>query len=274
AGDTFNTAVYLQRLGVATAYATAVGQGDPFSAGILRALDEEGLDRGLVVEAPGRLPGLYAIETEPNGERRFFYWREASPARQYMELIDVAALKAALGDAGLVYVSAISLAILGEVGRAVLTELLKDAADDGLAIALDTNYRAQLWSSPQIAADAVSDLAPHCRYLSMSTTDLTGLGLDPEVWASTWSQAGVEVVLRGEDNVIRVFASGGVERFEAPEPCAVVDTTGAGDSFNAAYLAGRLHRHAVADSIAAARCLARTVIGMRGAIIPKAAMAL
>ena len=56
AGDTFNTAVYLARLGVPTAYASAVGRGDPFSAGILASLDAEGIGRGLVVEAAGRLP--------------------------------------------------------------------------------------------------------------------------------------------------------------------------------------------------------------------------
>src|ERR1700722_18395495 len=34
AGDAFNTAVYLSRLGVPAAFATALGDGDPFSAGI------------------------------------------------------------------------------------------------------------------------------------------------------------------------------------------------------------------------------------------------
>jgi 2-dehydro-3-deoxygluconokinase len=52
----------------------------------------------------------------------------------------------------------------------------------------------------------------------------------------------------------------------------VVDTTAAGDSFAAAYLAARL---AGVDSTAAARAghqLARTVVQHPGAIIPRAAM--
>src|SRR4051812_23965199 len=110
AGDTFNTAVYLSRLGVGTAYGTAVRQGDPFSAGILDLMAQEGIARDLVVEAPGRLPGLYAIERDLHGERRFFYWRDQAPAREYMALADGEALQRALGAAELVYVSAITLA--------------------------------------------------------------------------------------------------------------------------------------------------------------------
>src|SRR4051812_44404040 len=88
AGDTFNTAVYLNRLGVRTAYGTAVGKGDPFSAAILDLMAREGLDTSLVVQAEGRLPGLYAIEVDAAGERRFFYWRQNAPARDYLDLVD------------------------------------------------------------------------------------------------------------------------------------------------------------------------------------------
>jgi 2-dehydro-3-deoxygluconokinase len=61
AGDTFNTAVYMARLGDAVAYCTALGKGDPFSDGALAAMRREGLDTRLVREAENRLPGLYAI---------------------------------------------------------------------------------------------------------------------------------------------------------------------------------------------------------------------
>src|SRR5438552_717689 len=83
AGDTFNTAVYLRRLGLPTVYGTALGGGDPFSAAILDRMDQEGLSRELVVEAEHRLPGLYAISRDARGERSFYYWRGEAPARDY-----------------------------------------------------------------------------------------------------------------------------------------------------------------------------------------------
>src|SRR5205809_3409610 len=103
AGDTFNTAVYLQRLGRQVAYGTALGGGDPFSQEILRRMDQEGVSRELVVEAPNRLPGLYAISRDAKGERTFYYWRGEAPARDYFELVEAGKLRSALKAAELVY---------------------------------------------------------------------------------------------------------------------------------------------------------------------------
>ena len=36
----------------------------------------EGIKTELMLRVPGRLPGLYLIETDTKGERRFTYWRE------------------------------------------------------------------------------------------------------------------------------------------------------------------------------------------------------
>src|SRR5207248_2918319 len=103
----------------------AVGKGDPFSAGIVARMDEERVARDLVVRAAGRLPGLYAIQRDAHGERSFFYWRESAPARDYLQLADLTALGRAMDGARLVYLSAITLAILGEDGRAALLPLLQ-----------------------------------------------------------------------------------------------------------------------------------------------------
>jgi 2-dehydro-3-deoxygluconokinase len=272
AGDTFNPAVYLQRLGVHAAYATALGAGDPFSGGILALMADEGLDLRWVVEVEGRLPGLYAIETDAAGERRFHYWRESSPARDYLGLVDLAGLQRAFDSAPLIYVSAITLAVLGERGRGELIEMLRACAGRGAPVALDTNFRPRLWRSPAAARQAVKALAPACRYISMSSADLDGLGLPPDATAACWAAAGAEVVLRHEDNAVDVVGVTGARWAAALEPVAAVDTTGAGDAFNAGYLSARLEGQPIAEALARARRLAEAVVGHRGAIIPKNAM--
>ena len=86
-GDTFNTAVYLARAGIDVAYATALGD-DPYSDGIVAMAAAEGVKTDLMLRVPGRLPGLYMIETDDKGERRFRYWRDEAPARELFELPD------------------------------------------------------------------------------------------------------------------------------------------------------------------------------------------
>jgi 2-dehydro-3-deoxygluconokinase len=274
AGDTFNTAVYLSRLGVPTAYATALGRGDRFTRGILDAMAAEGIATDLVIEAEGRLPGLYAIERDEAGERSFFYWRSEAPVRDFFRLADFTATARAFAEAELIYLSGISLAVIGPEGRERLEELLREARAGGAEVAFDPNYRARLWASPAEAQAAIGNFAPLCRYISFSTADVGALfPAGAAATAEAWAAAGAEVVARGEDHRIRVYGDDGIEEFAAATAPRVVDTTGAGDSFNAAYLASRLAARPVAEAVAAAQALAGRVVGFPGAIIPRSEMA-
>src|SRR5207244_796540 len=82
-GDSLNTALYLARLAhhrVEVKYITAVGT-DILSDGMVQRWQAEGIDTSRVLRDPARLPGLYLIEKNENGERTFLYWRNESAAR-------------------------------------------------------------------------------------------------------------------------------------------------------------------------------------------------
>src|SRR4051794_32818068 len=83
-GDTLNTAVYLARLGVDVDYITALGD-DPMSEQMIAAWTAEGVGTQRVLRLAGKLPGIYLIQTDESGERRFFHWRESSAARSLMD---------------------------------------------------------------------------------------------------------------------------------------------------------------------------------------------
>lgn len=83
---------------------------------------------------------------------------------------------------------------------------------------------------------------------------------------------GAEVVLKLREPGCRIMTRQGIAEVKAPKVDRVIDTTAAGDSFAAAYLAARI---AGRDGVAAAKIahrLAGAVVQHRGAIIPREAM--
>src|SRR6478609_8958136 len=115
-GDTLNTAVYLARLGAGTDYITALGD-DTLSDEMVAGWAAEGVGTTRVSRLPGKLPGLYMIQTDDRGERRFFHWRDSAAARRLMDLPQTPEILDSLAGYDVVYLSAITLSLYGAEGR-------------------------------------------------------------------------------------------------------------------------------------------------------------
>ena len=270
-GDTLNTAVYLARLNEDVAYLTALGD-DPFSAGMRAAWREEGLSLALTLTAPGRLPGLYAIQIDPAGERSFHYWRGQAAVRDLFALPGCAAALDQAAGAALLYVSGITLSLFDAGGRAALAALAQRVREAGGEVAFDPNYRPRAWPSPELARRAMAAFAPLVTIALPTFEDEALLEGDdgPAATAARWRATGAREI------VVKLGAAGCMlddGRIFAPaQPLVQIDTTGAGDSFNAGYLAARRRGRSAADAAAFANRLAGRVIGCRGAILPRADM--
>jgi 2-dehydro-3-deoxygluconokinase len=272
-GDTFNTAVYLARAGITVGYASALGD-DRYSNDILAMAGAEGVATDLVLRVPGRLPGLYLIETDAAGERSFQYWRENSPARDLFELAEWSRVAEGLLAAKLIYFSGITLSLYSNAGIGRFLAVVEMARQQGVKVAFDGNFRPRGWKG---------DL-PRTRTVFMEALKRVDIALptyDDEavLWGDPSPEATVErlqafgigeiVVKNGPSGAL--VASGGQREFiPVPEVVQPVDTTAAGDSFNAAYLAARLSGTAPAEAAAAAHRLAGEKIRHRGAIMPRA----
>lgn len=273
-GDTFNTAVYMARLGADTAYLTALGD-DPYSGGILKTAAREGIDTSLIGIRPGRMPGLYLIETE-GGERSFWYWRERSPAR---ELFDDEAAEAplkAIGWAGAIYFSGVTLSLYSDQGLDRFAEALAAARRKGALVVMDSNFRPRGWGNDRGRARDVFG-----RFWALTDIALPTFDDEAMLWDDATSDAtlarladfGVqEIALKlGERGAITASA-GQVETVPCPQPIVPIDTTAAGDAFNAAYVRARLNGLMPSPAAEAGHRLAGLVIQHRGAVIPHAAM--
>ena len=273
AGDTLNTAWYMRALtralDVAVDYVTAVGT-DSLSSKMLAFLKANGVGTRFIKEVSDRTVGLYLI-TLTGAERNFTYWRSASAARLLAE--DKEALAAALSQADAIYFSGITLAILSPAHRRNLLSVLQEMKSRGATIAFDSNARRRLWPSDRamksamIAGYKVSTLA-----LPTFSDDQALFGdATPADCAKRIAGYGVkEIVVKDGGNPCVV--SLGTNLFSvAPEPVQdIVDTTGAGDSFNAGYLAARMSNQAPLDAAKLGHRVAGRVIRERGALLAMA----
>jgi 2-dehydro-3-deoxygluconokinase len=271
-GDTLNTAVYLARLGVEADYVTALGD-DALSDEMIAGWVAEGVGTKRVARLPGKLPGLYMIQTDDKGERQFFHWRDSAAARSLMDLPETPEILNSLAGYDVVYLSAITLSLYGAEGRARLFAALKRAREKGTRFAFDTNFRARGWPDPDIARAVFREAFEISDIVLASLEDLLPLfpyESDDDLLSRIPS---TEVVLKLLKPATVLRVEGVLHRTEAERlKASVVDTTAAGDSFAAAYVAARL---AGADPVEAARAghrLAGVVVCHPGAIIPRAAM--
>ncbi|WP_434562801.1 sugar kinase [Pseudomonas sp. Z5-35] len=272
-GDTLNAAVYLARaLGDkgSVDYVTALGD-DSFSDAMCQGWAVEGIGLGMVQRLPGRLPGLYCIQTDAAGERRFLYWRNEAAVRECFTTPAAAPILAALPGYDVLYFSGITLAVIGEQGRRKLIETLLEARRRGAQVVFDNNYRARLWPSVEAARAAYRSVLPYVELALLTVDDEQALYgyVDSEAVFAAYAQLGTpEVVLKRGAEACLIRCDGRSYEVPAQRVERVVDTTAAGDSFSAAYLASRLLGGSPAEAAEAGHLLASRVIQVPGALIP------
>ncbi len=273
-GDTLNSAVYLARQGIAVDYVTALGD-DQLSAWMVDQWREEGLGCDLIDYYPDAVPGLYLIETDDQGERSFYYWRDQAPARRlFDEEEQVTRLKMLLAEHAWICVSGITLAIYSESSRQRLYNLLENHRRQGGKVMFDGNYRPKLWPSRGLSQNAYESMY-RLTDMALPTVEdeqqLFGDADETDIIRRIQSWGVREIALKMGEHGCRV-AVNVMQEVVPSRQVEVIDATSAGDSFNAGYLAARIKGYSPREAALAGHRLAAVVIQHKGAIIPASAM--
>ena len=272
AGDVYNTAVYLKRQApeLTVEMVTRLGQ-DGFSERIRSAIRTEKLGIERIGLHPRRGPGLYAAVTDRWGERSFTYWRHQSAARTLFQEGQSVSF-ASLESADMIFLSAITLAILPvNVRSALIAWLGERRRTHGIKVVFDSNFRRNLWPSIAVARQTIADMwditdialpsfDDECALHGCSTVDAAIARLR----SSGVETGAMKCGLQGP----RSLSEPSVQTAFEPAP-NVVDTTAAGDSFNAGYIGTLLTGGSEAEALLAGHELAVRVIGHHGAIMAR-----
>ena len=275
-GDAFNTAIYLARAGIATAFASALGD-DPYSDAIVSLAEAEGVAADLILRVRAQLPALSLVDADVQGKRRALTWREGAPARALFELADWSRVAEGLLGARLVYFSGVTLSLYSNIGLGRFLATIELARGNGAKIAFDGNFRPRDWKGDLSRTRTVFAEA-------LKRVDIALPAYDDEavLWGDPSPEASIErlqafgvgeIVVKNGPNSALIVAAGKREAAPVPEVVVPVDATAAGDGFNAGYLAARLAGRGALDAAAAAHRLAAQVIRHRGAIMPRAGAA-
>jgi 2-dehydro-3-deoxygluconokinase len=271
-GDTFNTAIYLARAGATVAYATALGD-DRHSDRILALAAAEGIGTDLVLRVPGRVPGLTLIDSGEAGERSYSTWRDTAPARDLFELPGWPSIAEALTNARMVYFSGITLSLYSNAGLGRFIATLELARKSGVKVAFDGNFRPKGWRGEFARTRTV--------YIeALKRVDIALPAYDDEavLWGDPSPEATVdrlqafgigEIAVKNGPHSALVASDSMREFVPVPETVEPLDTTAAGDSFNAGYLAARLAGESPVAAASAGHRLAAQKIRHHGALMPR-----
>jgi len=266
AGDTFNTAWYMRRLAgpeVEVAYYSAIGDDAP-SRDMKAFMSAAGVIPELKERAGGHV-GLYMISLD-NGERSFSYWRDTSAAKTLADDLDT--LPVGAGDT--VLFSGITLAVLPDAGRERLLAAMNKATANGTRVVFDTNLRPRLWKNNDEMRHWIMRGAGAAELVLPSFEDEEEIFGDADIYATAarYHDAGCgTVIVKDGAGPVLISAPSGQSTIAPKAVSQVVDTTAAGDSFNAGFLSSLYAGETMETAVAKGCVISAKVIGARGALV-------
>ncbi len=238
AGAESNTAIGLAKLGISAEWFSRLGD-DEFGAFLVRELQADGVSCRHVIRDAAHRTGIMFKELSPSGTK-VYYYRENSAA-SHLSPDDIR--PELLEGIRLLHLTGIT-PVLSESCRETVSRVYDLAAERGIPVSFDPNIRKRLWQD--------SDYSPLLRELiSRSAIVLAGLDEARALYGTETPEAALEAILNSGPAVAAIkdsshgawISAASMENrpiFIPPYPCNPVEPVGAGDGFNAGFLAGLL----------------------------------
>ena len=268
AGDTLNFCNYLDKKKLNAFFLSAIGKSE-INQSLLDFVKSKNISTKYIKQINQFEVGLYLIKNKDNGEKQFFYWRDESAAKQYFNNIDFLNLYKELKNFDYIYFSGITLSIIHISKLNNFIKLLKLLKSKKIKIVFDFNIRPSRWNKKNlnIFLDSVLKFVDIC-FLS---------GEDMNYWKNKNDIKSYEQIVRKyklKHSIFRknakftyVFLNKTRYVFKNKLLKTVVDTSGAGDGFNAAYLSNFIVNNDPVLALKAGSSLGSKIVMKKGAIV-------
>ena len=268
AGDTLNFCNYLDKKKLNAFFLSAIGKSE-INQSLLDFVKSKKISTKYIKKINQFEVGLYLIKNKDNGEKQFFYWRDESAAKQYFNNIDFLNLYKELKNFDYIYFSGITLSIIHISKLNNFIKLLKQLKGKKIKIVFDFNIRPSRWNKKNlnIFLDSVLKFVDIC-FLS---------GEDMNYWKNKNNIKSYEQIVRKyklKHSIFRknakftyVFLNKTRYVFKNKLLKTVVDTSGAGDGFNAAYLSNFIVNNDPVLALKAGSSLGSKIVMKKGAIV-------
>ena len=260
-GSAANTAAALARLGLDCRFAGTVGD-DAFGRAAVASLESAGVDTRWTTTTPD-LPTVAVITVrQPDGERLIYVWPPSGGAHAALE---AGAIIGAISGVNWLHVSGICLRV--RPAREALLAAMAEARADGVTVSFDLNLRLENWGWDDGFREVVLAAVERSNVVLGAARDEVGAlaGNEDPIEAATALAGTHRTVVARLGAAGAIACSAGSVVAEAGFEVAVVDTVGAGDAFNAGFIAARLRRGTIGEALRCGNAVAALSIGEAGA---------
>ncbi|WP_042470821.1 sugar kinase [Bacillus ndiopicus] len=260
-GAELNVMIGCARLGLQAGWISRLGK-DEFGRHIVNTVRGEGIDVSEVKLIENYPTSLNFKEVQASGDGKTFYYRHKSPTETFtVDQLPVEYIK----KAKILHVTGVFPSILKQ-NRQLILQAIKIAKQHGVKVSLDPNIRLKLWSKEE-ARETLLAFLPYVDYLLTGREELELLFETADevelIKILQTYQFEYVVVKNGSEGAAYLENNKFVHVPGFPVK-KVVDTVGAGDGFDAAFLYGIIQNWSIEKMITLANAVGAMVVQVQG----------
>ena len=268
AGDTLNFCNYIDKKYFDVSFLTAIGK-TSVNRSVLEFINSKKISTKLIKQVNSHEIGLYLIKNRNNGEKQFFYWRDNSAAKNYFNKIDFVSLFKNLKNFDYIYFSGITLSIIDPSKISNFVDLLKLLKNKKVKIIFDFNIRIKRWSKKKLNS-YFSQTLLFANILFASGEDLNFLkgSASVKTFTNLIQKYNIKhAIYRKNARLNYSFYEDESYFVKNKVKDKVIDTSGAGDGYNAAYISNFIKFNNPQKALQVASEIGAKIVMKKGAIV-------